>query len=69
MKMPLCECGQPLGVSLGYTGADWDSEAGERSGYGWELSLVCTKCSRFYPLAFAKDEQSISWHIGVKKYE
>ncbi len=42
-------CGKELKISVGYTGADWNTKAGDRSGYGYEISLDC-ECGRTYPI-------------------
>ena len=54
---PLCQCGSPLYVSIGYTGADWDTIAGDGSGYGYEVSLRCNKCNRSYAICNLKENK------------
>lgn len=56
-KMIKCpKCGSDLKLSVGFTGADWNTKAGEGSGYGWEITLDCTKfgCGRVYPIGNIK---------------
>ena len=40
-KLKCPGCGHILTIDFGYDGCDWDSEAGEGSGYGYEVGLVC----------------------------
>lgn len=57
-KMIKCtECGSDLKLRVGFTGRDDLCKAGEGSGYGWEISLECTKkgCGRVYPIGHIKD--------------
>lgn len=59
-----CKCGKSkLEVSVGYTGADWNSKAGEGSGFGWEISLVCPSCGRGYIIGHLKRLEDFSEHI------
>ena len=62
-NLPSCECGSNLELSVGYTGADWNCEAGDGSGYGWEVSLVCPSCGRCYVICHTKDSHDVSPHI------
>ena len=60
---PRCQdCGQPLYLSVGYTGADWDTVAGRDSGHGHEISLHCSQCNRVYPLLGVTDLREVSPH-------
>lgn len=54
LKCPIC--GTELELTIGYTGADWNTKAGKGSGYGWEISLDCTKdgCGRVYTIGHIK---------------
>lgn len=65
-NLPMCdECHEArLELSVGWTGADWNSEAGEGSGFGWEVSLVCPRCGRCYVVCHTKDVHDISPHIA-----
>jgi len=64
-NLPKCEkCGVCLEMSVGYTGADWDCEAGDGSGFGWEVNLVCPECGKCYTVCHCKDIKDISAHIG-----
>lgn len=49
-------CGAELKVSISYDGCDWDSVAGEGSGYKWSINLDCTSCSRTFPIGRVKKE-------------
>ena len=55
-------CGGELDLEIGYTGADWDSEAGEGSGFFYEVQLCCNKfgCGRVYKVGYLKNENAIS---------
>lgn len=37
-------------MQVSYDGADWNSEAGEGSEYGYEICLYCADCGRVYPV-------------------
>lgn len=54
LKCP--SCNSDLKLSQGYTGADWDCEAGEGSGYGHVISLDCTddSCACIFSLGYVK---------------
>jgi hypothetical protein len=56
LKCPAC--GSDLTLSIGYTGCDWETRAGENSGYKWMVSLDCTNdnCGRIYPIGYIKNE-------------
>ena len=63
-NLPPCgECGSGLEMSVGYTGADWNSVAGDGSGVGWEVSRVCPTCGRCYVICHVKDSKDISAHV------
>ena len=64
-NMPICEkCKtERLEVKVGYTGSDWDSKAGDGSGFGWEISLVCPKCGRGYVIGHLKSQYDFSEHV------
>lgn len=51
------ECGSDLKLNIGYTGADWDTVAGDGSGYGWAIHLDCTNdsCALIYPIGHVKN--------------
>ncbi len=49
-----CNCGGELTLKTGFTGMDWETQAGEGSGFGWEISLVCESCNRVYPIGYVK---------------
>lgn len=61
-KLCCDKCGAVLKLNLGYTGTDWESEAGEGSGYGLQMSLDCTnsKCAAVYVLGYLKDYNDFS---------
>ena len=47
-------CGRELeNVSTGFTGADWGTQAGEGSGFDYEIRLDC-KCGRTYHIGNTK---------------
>ena len=61
LTAPACQaCGSPLRLSLGYTGADWDTVAGDGSGHGHVISLDCSRCDRTYPLLGVRDVAEVS---------
>ena len=43
LKLKCPNCGSILHLEIGYTGCEWDTVAGEGSGYGYPLSLCCNK--------------------------
>ncbi len=53
-------CGSELEVSISYNGCDWDSEAGEGSGFNYTIYLSCTHCARTYPIGHIKRENDFS---------
>ncbi|HFJ9331893.1 hypothetical protein [Bacillus pacificus] len=61
-KLNCTKCNSLLKLQIGYTGADWDCKAGEGSGFGFELSLVCIndKCAKVYTLGHLKEEYHFS---------
>lgn len=60
LKCPYCE--SVLELRIGYTGCDWDTVAGEGSGYGEVISLNCPNddCATIFPLVHAKTMHSVS---------
>lgn len=50
-------CGSELKLSIGYTGCDWNTEAGEGSDYNYEVSLDCTnqECASIYTIGHIKN--------------
>lgn len=68
-KMLKCPyCNSDLQLQIGYTGADWDTVAGEGSGFGHEISLNCMgdTCASVFPLIHAKESYHVS--VVVEKY-
>lgn len=66
---PKCPaCGSNLKLEIGYTGCDWNCEAGKNSGYGYEVSLNCPKvgCGRVFTLGMIKNYSDFS-EIKTKK--
>lgn len=61
LKCPCCK--SKLRLTIGYSGCDWDTVAGEGSGYGWPIELICTneRCAIVYPLVHAKSLDSVSF--------
>ena len=57
MKLKCPICGKGLRMSVGYAGCDRDTEAGAKSGYGWEVSLVCSDehCACRYTIGTVKN--------------
>lgn len=53
-------CGEILELEVGFTGADWDCKAGEGSGYGYVIHLVCNECGLVYPIGNLKNEFNFS---------
>ncbi len=49
-----------LRFQVSYTGADWNCEAGEKSGFGWQVMLSCSKCGRVYHICNCKKETDVS---------
>lgn len=60
LKCPVCN--SDLKLKQGYTGADWDCEAGDGSGYGHVISLYCTKdsCAHIFELGYVRDINDFS---------
>lgn len=56
------ECNATLKLTIGYTGMDWESKAGEGSGFGHEMSLNCTndRCTRVFTLGYLRNEYDFS---------
>lgn len=55
-------CGGDLEFGHNLVGGDWNSEAGEGSGYDVAVQLECNKfgCGRVYTVGYVKDERLIS---------
>ncbi len=54
-------CGsENIKMSVGYDGLDELSAAGEGSGFGVAVNLVCEDCGRVYPVCRAKDFSNVS---------
>lgn len=68
LKCPACD--SQLMISYGYTGADWECEKGEGSGYKYEVSLQCTTnaCARSFTLGHLKDYADFSEVKNGKPY-
>lgn len=63
MQMLRCpECNSKLTLKHAYSGADWMTEAGEGSGYGYELYLSCTNssCANVYTIGYTKSYDAIT---------
>lgn len=54
-KLKCPHCGKELHLLLAYDGCDWDSEAGEGSGYKWSLELSCEQCGHLFPIGRLKN--------------
>lgn len=60
---PVCpDCGRELVLSISYSGCDWNCEAGEGSGFGYEVGLWCKNdgCARVFPLGMIKNHANFS---------
>lgn len=67
-KMLKCPyCNSDLLLSIGHTGADWDTVAGKGSGFGDVVSLECNdnRCARIFPILHTKNMN----HVSVVKEE
>lgn len=66
LKCPYCD--SDLELTIGYTGADWLTVAGDRSGYGHEISLGCLNdsCASIFPLVHVKEMHHVS--VVQEKY-
>jgi len=53
LKCP--KCNSILKLDIAYSGCDWDTQAGQGSGYGWEVSLHCQSCGRLFTIGHIKD--------------
>lgn len=56
-KLTCPSCNSILRLEIAYDGCDWDTEAGEGSGYKFPISLTCTdpRCASIYTLGRLKD--------------
>ena len=54
-KLTCAACGGNLDLQVCFDDCDWDSAAGEGSGFGWELALVC-ECGRVFPIGRLKND-------------
>ena len=55
-----CErCGGMMNLKVGYTGADWNSDKGEGSGYGYEVQMSCDKCGQSFVLGYCRRHDDI----------
>lgn len=65
-----CEgCGSyNITMHVGYDGADYLSEAGDGSGFKWEVKLVCEDCGRIYPVCRVKNFNAVSGIIPIHQY-
>lgn len=52
--------GYNIKMSVGFDGADWNSEAGEGSGYKYSINLDCEDCGRVYPVCRLKNEFAVN---------
>lgn len=66
MKTPeglRCKCGGKVKLEIGYSGADRECKAGEGSGFGWELDLMCQRCGTVHALGHLKSMHDISERV------
>lgn len=55
------DCGSnDLAFRVLWSGADWNCEAGDKSGYGWEVHLCCEQCGRVYHICNCKKGKDVS---------
>lgn len=65
-KLQCVNCNDPLSLSIAYDGCDWDSVAGEGSGFDCCIALYCTSCGRVYTIGRVKDFSDFS--EDIEKY-
>lgn len=65
-KLKCTDCKEPLSFFIGYDGCDYDSVAGEGSGFNCCIFLRCTNCGKVYTLGRVKDFSEFS--ESVEKY-
>lgn len=58
LKCPYCDT--ELELSIGYDGCDWNSAAGEGSGFGHIVSLECPNDGYIFPLLRVKESCDVS---------
>lgn len=63
-------CDSELSLKVAFSGADWDTEAGEGSGYEYPISLECTNdhCARVYRLGHLNNAYAFSPMKNHKPY-
>ena len=55
------DCGNnDLKFHVAFTGAEWNCEAGDNSGYGYEVMLECSECGRVYHICNCRKEGDVS---------
>ena len=59
-KLKCSECETILEPYVYFDGCDWESEAGDGSGYKWCVSLKCPCCGSIYPIARMREFNDIS---------
>ncbi len=57
-------CGAELELHIGYDGCDWNSIAGEGSGFDYSVHLQCTCCPRTYPVGRVKKEKDFCGNVN-----
>lgn len=70
LKCPVC--GTELEFEFSFDGCDWDSKAGEGSGFDNQISLCCPKmgCGRVFPIVRVKKESDFSEVIDkIKRFK
>lgn len=58
LKCP--SCNSPLSLTVAFSGCDWNSEAGEGSGYNYPLMLDCIECPRVFNLGYLNSDRAFS---------
>lgn len=63
LECPVCH--SILKLDIGYTGCDWNTKKGKGTGFGWEVSLVCTniKCRSLFTIGHIRN---INDFVGLK---
>lgn len=67
LKCPVC--GSDLELNIGYSGADWNCEAGEGSNFNYVISLDCTndRCAGVFRVGYLRNPNEFS--RVIEKYK
>lgn len=66
LKCP--HCNSTLKLDIAYSGCDWNTQKGEGSGYGWEVSLLCEDCGRLFTIGHTQEFNSFTQMKNDLKY-